>query len=133
MESNRKDPAKCRVLAFTARAGEGLLSPCSEHGMIPIRRSLLPLAALLAPVLMLHGQQNNVPLERDIYLDLDRNHARIDTTGTRRVHTGMRPYIESRADLTHVMGYRPDSSRHYYWATEKLFKEHLFIVKDGDV
>ena len=101
--------------------------------MIPIRLSLLPLAALLAPVLMLHGQQNNVPLERDIYLDLDRNHARIDTTGTRRVHTGMRPYIESRADLTHVMGYRPDSSRHYYWATEKLFKEHLFIVKDGDV
>ncbi|MCB0785963.1 MAG: hypothetical protein KDC02_17380, partial [Flavobacteriales bacterium] len=131
MERNRKDPAKCRVLAFTAGAAEGLLSPCSEPGMFLSLRTLLLTVALSAPVLAMLGQQNNVPLQRDIYLDLDRNHARIDTT--RRVHTGMRPYIESRAELEGVLGHRPDSSKHYYAFTEKLFKEHLFIVDEGDV
>ena len=71
------------------------------------------------------AQQNDVPLNRDIYLDLDRNHACRSST----VHTGLRPMIESRVDLKNVMGHRPDSSRHYYVLTKVLFKTHLVDVR----
>lgn len=72
------------------------------------------------------AQQNNIPLNRDIYYDIDRNGAEKSST----MHTGLRPLIASRADLTNVMGYRPDSSRHYYLVTQKLFKEHLIKVNE---
>ena len=71
------------------------------------------------------AQQNDVPLNRDIYYDIDRNGA----CRTSTMHTGLRPIIESRADLDNVMGFRPDSSRHYYYVTAKLFREHLIQVK----
>ncbi len=71
------------------------------------------------------AQQNDVPLNRDIYYDIDRNGA----CRTSTMHTGLRPIIESRADLENVMGFRPDSSRHYYYLTTKLFREHLIQVK----
>lgn len=74
------------------------------------------------------AQQNDVPLNRDIYYDIDRNGACIGNT----MHTSLRPIIENRADLTNVMGFRPDSSRHYYVFTEKVFKEHLIQVKEGE-
>ncbi len=73
------------------------------------------------------AQQNDLPLNRDIYYDIDRNGAQKSST----MHTGLRPLIESRADLHHVMGFRPDSGRYYLWITEKLFKEHLVHVEDG--
>ncbi|MEO7081159.1 MAG: hypothetical protein ABIY71_06500, partial [Flavobacteriales bacterium] len=73
------------------------------------------------------AQQNDIPLNRDIYYDLDRNGAAKSST----MHTGMRPLIESRADLTNVMGFRPDSTPQYYWITEKLFQTHLIQVEDG--
>lgn len=74
------------------------------------------------------AQQNDVPLNRDIYYDIDRNGARLTST----MHTGLRPIIESRAELDHVMGFRADSIRHYYVLTKKLFSEHLIQVqKDG--
>ncbi|HMN06891.1 MAG TPA: hypothetical protein PKD45_14315 [Flavobacteriales bacterium] len=79
-------------------------------------------------LLAAHAQQNDIPLNRDIYYDIDRNGAAKGST----MHTGMRPIIESRAELHNVMGFRPDSGRYYYWITEKLFKEHLIQVKDGD-
>jgi hypothetical protein len=78
--------------------------------------------------LAVRAQQNDVPLNRDIYYDIDRNGACIGST----MHTSLRPVIENRADLTHVMGFRPDSSRHYYEFTEKVFKEHLINVIEGD-
>ncbi|MBL0129645.1 MAG: hypothetical protein IPP83_19825 [Flavobacteriales bacterium] len=74
------------------------------------------------------AQQNDVPLQRDIYIDVERNAAKLDA----RIHSGLKPLIESRADLTNVMGYRVDSSKYYYVVTEKLFKEHLLIVNEGD-
>ena len=74
------------------------------------------------------AQQNDVPLQRDIYMDVERNAAKLDA----RIHSGLKPLIESRADLTNVMGHRVDSSRYYYWVTEKIFKEHLFIVDEGE-
>ncbi len=87
-------------------------------------------ALALLPVLCCLGgrvpaQQNDVPLNRDIYYDIDRNGA----CRTSTMHTGLRPIIESRADLENVMGFRPDSSRHYYYLTTKLFREHLIQVK----
>ena len=87
-----------------------------------------------ATTLLLYGcafsalaQQNDVPLNRDIYYDIDRNGA----CRTSTMHTGLRPIIESRADLENVMGFRPDKGRHYYMLTKKLFAEHLINVKHG--
>ncbi|HRH39012.1 MAG TPA: hypothetical protein PK760_11730, partial [Flavobacteriales bacterium] len=74
------------------------------------------------------AQQNNIPLQRDIYIDVERNAVR-DTTP---VHDGLKPLIQSRADTTNVMGYRVDKGRYYYWLTEKIFKEHLLMVNDKD-
>lgn len=92
--------------------------------MLPRRFALL--AFLLATRLV--GQQNDIPLQRDFYIDVERNAARIDTV----VHTGLKPVLQGRADLTNVMGFRKDTARYYYWVTEKLFKEHLIIVDEGD-
>lgn len=74
------------------------------------------------------AQQNDVPLNRDIYYDIDRN----STDSTSWMHTGLRPLIQSRTDLRNVMGFRPDSSRHYYFITAKLTREHLVQVQKGD-
>src|SRR5690606_27017663 len=73
------------------------------------------------------GQQNNVPLQRDFYIDLERNASLLGS----RVHSGLKPVIESRADLTNVMGHRVDSGKYYYGFTEKLFRDHLLDVR-GD-
>ncbi|MGB3870928.1 MAG: hypothetical protein WA937_15860 [Flavobacteriales bacterium] len=93
---------------------------------IHCHRILTALGALLLGHLVI-AQQNDIPLNRDIYYDLDRNGAAKSST----MHTGLRPIIQSRADLTNVMGFRPDSTPQYYWITEKLFKEHLIKVVDG--
>lgn len=83
------------------------------------------LPALLC-ALRLYAQQNDVPLNRDIYYDIDRNGACIGST----MHTGLRPLIESRADLTNVIGFRPDTMRHYYYITRKIFTQHFIQVKE---
>ncbi|MBS1944103.1 MAG: hypothetical protein JST98_02620 [Bacteroidetes bacterium] len=95
--------------------------------MQPRRLRLRVLLALLPCVLSLFAQQNDIPLNRDIYYDIDRNGAKEGST----MHTGLRPIIQSRAELHNVMGFRPDSGRYYYWITEKLYKEHLIQAKDG--
>lgn len=77
----------------------------------------------------LAAQQNDIPLQRDIYLDVERNAA----CRTARIHTGLKPVIQSRADLTGVMGFRPDSARRYYWLTEVLFRRHLLQVRHKGV
>lgn len=88
----------------------------------------IPLSlSLLCAIVQLHAQQNDLPLNRDIYYDIDRNGA----CRTSTMHTGLRPIIESRADLENVMGFRPDSTRDYYYLTLKLYKEHLIQVKSG--
>ncbi len=87
--------------------------------------------ALVSTLLMawtVLAQQNDIPLQRDVYIDVERNAAKLDA----RVHTGLKPVIESRADLTNVMGHRIDSAKYYYWITEKLFKDHLLEVKGED-
>lgn len=89
------------------------------------RRSAL-FACLLATGLL--AQQNDIPLQRDFYVDVERNAARLDTV----VHTGLKPVLQGRADLTNVMGHRRDSTRYYYWVTVKLFKEHFITVDEGD-
>ncbi|MCB0793032.1 MAG: hypothetical protein H6595_07620 [Flavobacteriales bacterium] len=98
---------------------------------MPFRRSIRPWTPFV-PVLLacsLSAQQNDVVLERDHYLDLERNAACIGA----RYHTGLKPVIESRADLTGVMGYRKDTTRRYYWLTELLFRRHLLVFNKGDV
>ena len=96
--------------------------------MFPRRTSLVLSALALCCGTNSIAQQNDIPLQRDIYIDVERNAAKLDTA----IHTGLKPLIESRADLTNVMGHREDKSRHYYWLTEKIFKEHLVIVDEGE-
>ena len=74
------------------------------------------------------AQENDVPLQRDIYIDVERNAAKRGA----RIHTGLKPVIGSRADLTNVMGHRVDSSKYYYWITERLNKTHFVEVKGSD-
>ncbi|MCB0793242.1 MAG: hypothetical protein KDB88_00765, partial [Flavobacteriales bacterium] len=74
---------------------------------------------------VLQAQQNDVPLNRDMYLDLEKNAA---CRGS-RTHAGLKPVIQSRADLTGVMGFRRDTTRNYYKLTEILFRKHLLQVR----
>ncbi|MBK6343269.1 MAG: hypothetical protein IPF41_11945 [Flavobacteriales bacterium] len=83
--------------------------------------------------LLLHGtllraQQNDVPLQRDFSIDLERNAASREA----RIHSGLKPVIESRADLNNVQGFRKDSARYYYVLTTKLFRDRLLTVREGD-
>ncbi|MBL7981387.1 MAG: hypothetical protein JNL52_06200 [Flavobacteriales bacterium] len=74
-------------------------------------------------------QNNDVPLQRDFYIDVERNAAKVGA----RIHSGLKPVLERRADLEHVMGYRVDSAKYYYWITEKIFSDNLFHIREGDV
>lgn len=84
--------------------------------------------------LLLHGtllraQQNDVPLQRDFSIDLERNAAKREA----RIHTGLKPVIESRADLANVQGFRKDSARYYYLIATKVFRDRLLQVREGEV
>lgn len=78
--------------------------------------------------LIANAQQNDIPLQRDFYIDVERNAAKRDA----RIHSGLKPVLEQRADLTNVMGHRVDSARYYYWVTEKLHKDHFLEIKGED-
>lgn len=91
-------------------------------------RSLVALSLLLLSAFPTWAQQNDVPLQRDYYTDVERNASLLDA----RVISGLKPVIASRADLTNVLGHRVDSSKYYYWLTQKIFKESLVIVQDGE-
>lgn len=94
----------------------------------PHRSFLFVLLICCFPAIRSKAQQNDIPLNRDIYFDIDRNGAERSSV----MHTGLRPIIESRADLDHVIGHRPDSIPRDHWITRKLFQEHLVMVEDGD-
>lgn len=75
-----------------------------------------------------NAQQNDIPLQRDFYIDVERNAAAVGA----RIHSGLKPMLESRADLTDVMGHRVDSTKYYYWITEQIFRDHFLEVKGED-
>jgi len=91
-----------------------------------MRRFILLLTLAFSSAL--HAQQNDLPLQRDFSIDLERNAAKRDA----RIHTGLKPVIESRADLTNIQGFRTDSTRYYYLLTTKLFRDRLLQVREGD-
>ncbi|MBL7956299.1 MAG: hypothetical protein JNJ91_14790, partial [Flavobacteriales bacterium] len=88
----------------------------------------MAMVALVYTTGMVSAQQNDIPLQRDFYIDVERNAAALDA----RIHTGLKPVIQSRADLTNVMGHRVDSARYYYWITERIFKDHFLEIKGED-
>ncbi len=93
-----------------------------------LRRFLLLLFPHLLGAGLLFAQQNNVPLARDIHTEVERSSARLDS----RMHTGLKPVLESRADLSDVMGYRKDTSKYYLWQAERLYRDHLLQVRTED-
>ncbi|MEZ4737849.1 MAG: hypothetical protein R2818_00425 [Flavobacteriales bacterium] len=93
-----------------------------------LRSRLGAFACFLLAGTVLHAQQNDIPLQRDFYIDVERNAAALDA----KVHSGLKPLIGSRADLTNVMGYRVDSAKYYYWITAKLLSEHFVEIKGDD-
>lgn len=74
------------------------------------------------------SQQKDVLFNRQIYIDLEHDNNRSD----RPVHTGLKPVLESRVDLTNTMGYVEDSAKYYYEITEALFGRHLVDIKGPD-
>lgn len=64
--------------------------------MQPRRLRLRVLLALLPCVLSLFAQQNDIPLNRDIYYDIDRNGAEEGST----MHTGLRPSSKAGPSCT---------------------------------
>ncbi len=93
-----------------------------------LRSNLIPLICAFVWVPGIVGaQQGVVPLQRDMLIELERDASLMES----RTHTGLKPVIESRADLTNVLGYRRDTTKHYYWVTEKVLRDHLLEIK-GD-
>ena len=91
------------------------------------RHSLLCLSCVLAG--WSAAQNNDVPLQRDIYRGLELKAA----ARAAHVHSGLKPVIERRADLGATMGYAVDSAKYYYWYTEKLYRDHLLQAEQEDV
>jgi len=115
---------------FPRKAASPYLRPAGKPArpVLPILRSSVLLSAALT-VLAARAQHNNdVPFQRDIYVDVERNASQLDA----RSITGLKPVIAKRVDLTNVMGFRTDSAKYYYWLTEKIFKDHLFLVEGED-
>ena len=77
---------------------------------------------------LLVAQQNDVLFQRDMYVELERSAASPEAT----TFTGLKPVLESRADLSEVPGYGGDSTKYYWWYTQKLYKESLVIIREGD-
>jgi hypothetical protein len=75
------------------------------------------------------AQQNNVLLQRDIYLDVER----AANTTERIVHTGLKPLIESRANLNGVLAYTKDTAKYYYGISRKLFAENIVELETPDL
>lgn len=86
------------------------------------------LAALLVAAVA-GAQHNDIPLHRDYSDGLEKGASYKGSTGL----TGLKPVIESRADVSAVQGYKPDSTKYYYDYEEKIFRDHLFEYREGDV
>ncbi len=96
--------------------------------MWKVSGKVVMVCALLRPAVHAVAQQNDIPLQRDFYTGVERNAAVRDA----RIHTGLKPVLQSRADLTDVLGHRADSAKYYYWITERIFKDHLLEIKGED-
>lgn len=70
------------------------------------------------------AQQKTIPLSRFRQIEIDMQRSNPDTISQQ----GMRPFLESRIDLTKTFGYKKDTSKYYYKASVKLFRDNLFIV-----
>lgn len=104
------------------------LRPVPQAALVYAALRFLLLATTLCLLVPAHAQQNDVPLQRDFYIDVERNASLRSST----VHSGLKPIIESRADLTNVMGFREDSTKYYWPGMDKVFRDHLIMVREGD-
>jgi hypothetical protein len=82
------------------------------------------LALLLAVPVSTFAQQKTIPLNRLRQIEIDMQRSNPDTISQQ----GIKPYLESRIDLEHTFGYEKDTSKYYYKASVKLFRDNLFIV-----
>jgi hypothetical protein len=86
----------------------------------------ITLILLLACPALLFGQQKSLPLNRSMSLEVERSVSSPDSV----VHTGMKPLLESRFDLTGVMPYEKDSVEYKSRVAAKIFSEHLLVVDE---
>lgn len=89
---------------------------------------LLMVCMSLGSTLYGAAQQNNVPLQRDFYTGVERNAAAVGE----RIHTGLKPVLQNRVDVTNALGHVVDSAKYYYWITQRIFKDHLLEIKGED-
>jgi hypothetical protein len=95
---------------------------------VPRLDTLLVMIVLLLAAMDLKAQQNNIPYGRDVYVDVERTAAKLNS----RSHTALKPVLESRMDLSDVKGYKLDTTKYYYWQAERLNRDHLLQVKGDD-
>jgi hypothetical protein len=121
-------PAATPGVPLYRRVRLGYLRPAFHAVSVSLLLRLQILLLAMACTVASYAQQNDVPLQRDFYIDVERNASLRSST----VHSGLKPVIESRADLTNVMGFREDSTKYYWPGMEKVFRDHLIMVREGD-
>lgn len=85
--------------------------------------------AYFAIALSTYAQQQSIPLERHFYHEIQRTLFH-DSTAT--IHMGMRPGLLRRVNTERTFGYQQDSAKYYYWATSRLFRDHMVEIQEGD-
>ncbi|MCC6542411.1 MAG: hypothetical protein IT225_09345 [Flavobacteriales bacterium] len=96
--------------------------------MWPFYRRSVVLGTVTGAALSTLAQQNDIPLQRDFHIGVERNAASLNA----HTHTGLKPIIQSRADLTGVLGHQVDSSKYYYWISQRIFRDHLLEIRGED-
>lgn len=84
----------------------------------------IALSGFLFLPFMASAQQKNLPLNRSMSIEVERSVSSPDSA----YHTGMKPLLESRFDLSKVMPYEEDSMRYKSRLAAKVFSEHLLVV-----
>jgi len=98
-------------------------------------KQLYSKALIASVVFVLSGhwilaQQKTIPLNRFFTQEVERS---ILKDSTSRVHTGNKPFLESKVDLSKVVSYaKDDTLKTYYQLTNTLYKSHLFTIKGED-
>ncbi|MEY3399351.1 MAG: hypothetical protein RL220_1945 [Bacteroidota bacterium] len=73
------------------------------------------------------GAQQHLIYLNDVHTwNVERN---IDTS---IIHLGAKPFVQSRLNLTTTPGFSKDTSKYYYEATVKLWRDHLIKVEKED-
>ncbi len=100
-----------------------------ESDCIRVSKYLLSLLVAFAFSSYCFSQQKNIPLNRFFSNEVERA---LLNQNVMNAHSGSKPYLQSRLDLSKVTGYAKDSIKVYEDYQDKLLRANLFCVKSKD-